>query len=145
MNESSQITDMLHTVALSVERETEQRSAPFVLSFVFGIGSAGLTPFEYELAGKKCGEEISISVPGEKISEYFGHILQKFPNLAKEKTVCHLKMKIEKIEKTSPAELVRAMSEMIGGCGCGCGGHGHGSPACTDCNDEICRSGQAGL
>ncbi len=130
MNESGQKTDMLHRITLSVERAGEQPSAPFVFSFVFGIGSAGLTPFEYELADKKCGDEISISVPGEKITEYFGHIMPPVPNSAHGKTVCRLNMKIEKIENTSPAELVRAMSDMLGGCGCG--GHGHGSPDCSD-------------
>ncbi len=136
MCEPAQKTGMLHTITLSVKREAEEPGSLF--SFVFGIGSAGLTPFEYELAGKKCGEEISICVPGEKITEYFGHIMPPVPNDGHGKTVCGLNMKIEKIEKASAAELVRAMSDMIGGCGCGCGGHGLSSPECPDCHDAGC-------
>ena len=140
MNESEKKTDMLHRITLTGQREPENCSAPFTFSFVYGIGSAGLTHFEYELAGKKCGDEIRISVPGDEIYQYFGHIMPMLPGLPDTGTEYSLNLKIERIEKVSPAELVGAISDMIGGCGCG--GHGHSS---TDCSGENCHNADCDL
>ncbi|MEE4355882.1 MAG: hypothetical protein V2I97_05385 [Desulfococcaceae bacterium] len=121
--------DVLQKVTLTADAGTDEKTSGSY-EFIFGIGSRGLTPFEYDLVNKKCGDTVRISLGKEIIPEYFGHIVPPFRLFPESGDIVQLHMKIQKIEKALPAELVRAMAQQVEGCSCGCGGHGHDSASC---------------
>ena len=55
------------------DQKTTSASAP-TFAFVFGLGSSGLTPFEFALAEKKPGDEVELPLRREQIPTFFGHI-----------------------------------------------------------------------
>jgi hypothetical protein len=92
--------------------------------FIFGIGSAGMCPFEYQLANKAAGEKIVIQVKKEELYPLFEHLHPPIMNLFEKHGAVHLKIKILRIEKPENTEVVKALSEMAShhhDCDCGCG------------------------
>ena len=92
--------------------------------FIFGIGSGGMCPFEYQLVNKAAGEEIVIQVKREELYPLFEHLRPPIMNLFEKHDVLHLKIKILRIEKSENTEVVKALSEMAShhhDCDCGCG------------------------
>jgi FKBP-type peptidyl-prolyl cis-trans isomerase (trigger factor) len=92
--------------------------------FIFGIGSGGMCPFEYQLVGRAAGEEIGIQVKKEEASPLFEHLHPPIMNLFENHDALHLKIKILKIEQPENTEVIRALSEMAShhhDCDCGCG------------------------
>lgn len=99
---------------------------PHWLTFVYGLGTAGLTPFEYALAGKTTGDVVAISVRADEAVLTFGHLrpLVKIPSAAD----VQLMVRVEKVEPAGGREIISAMAAAAEcGCDCGCGGkHGAG-------------------
>jgi hypothetical protein len=99
---------------------------PKPLSFIFGLGVTGLTPFEYEIAGKQAGEGGVIPVHRQRVPAFFGHIMPWGLNLSGEVDLFYLRYKITGIENAESREVVKAMAEASAcgtGCDCGCGSH----------------------
>jgi hypothetical protein len=97
-------------------------------TFVFGAGSGGLTPFEYEIIGKAVGDEVLIRMRQEEIAYKFEHMAQLITERLPTRDTFYLKVKIAGITKAENREIVRAMAENIRhgshGCDCGCGCEG---------------------
>ena len=92
--------------------------------FIFGIGSSGMCPFEYQLVNKAAGEEIVIQVKKEEFYLLFEHLRPPIMNLFEKHGAFHLKIKILRIEKPENTEVIKALSEMAShhhDCDCGCG------------------------
>ena len=92
--------------------------------FIFGIGHGGMCPFEYQLADKEVGEEISMQLKKENTNRIFEHLHLPIMALLEEHDSLHLKVKILKIEQPDPAEVVKALASATAhnhGCDCGCG------------------------
>jgi FKBP-type peptidyl-prolyl cis-trans isomerase (trigger factor) len=92
--------------------------------FVFGIGPAGMCPFEYQLVGKAAGEEIGIHLKKEELHLLFEHLRPPIMDLFEKYDALHLKIKIVKIEKSENTEVIKALAEMTShhhDCDCGCG------------------------
>lgn len=92
--------------------------------FIFGIGPGGMCPFEYQLANKEAGEEISMQLKTEESHRLFEHLHLPIMTLLEEHDSLHLKVKILKIEQADPAEVVKALAATAShhhGCDCGCG------------------------
>lgn len=103
-------------------------SEPIKSDFIFGLGTAGLTPFEYELSEKSEGDELNLQIRTEDMPQIFEHLRIALPPLASGASY-HLKIRIDSISKASASEVVKAMAELAG-CGghdygCGCGGCEH--------------------
>lgn len=103
-------------------------SAAVLFTFIYGIGSYGLTPFEQALAGKKKGESLSVQVNGAQMQEYFGALLlplQQHLGLLSLPDYLDLHLTITKVGDAGSREFVKYMATMAGhgGCGgsCGCG------------------------
>jgi hypothetical protein len=100
---------------------------PIKFDFIFGLGTAGLTPFEYELSEKSEGDELSLQIRAEDIPQIFEHLRIPLPPIADPGGYYHLKIRIDSVAKTCASEVVKAMAELAGcggdECGCGCGGH----------------------
>ena len=98
--------------------------AALEFEFIFGIGSGGMCPFEYQLVNKAAGEEIVIQVKKEEFHPLFEHLRPPIMNLFEEHGALHLKIKISRIAKPENTEVIKALSEMAShhhGCDCGCG------------------------
>jgi hypothetical protein len=95
------------------------------LNFVFGIGSRGLTPFEFLLAGRGVGETVHFSLAAGEPAAFFEHLAPPLKPLFEGRREVHFQAKIERIEPADGRTVVKAMAESLahggGGCGCGCG------------------------
>jgi hypothetical protein len=92
--------------------------------FIFGLGPAGMSPFEYELIDKVEGDEILIHLKKENTAVFFEHLHLPLGNLFKGRNEIFLNVKIQKIDPADNREVVKAMAEMTAhghGCNCGCG------------------------
>lgn len=101
----------------------DRSSIPFV--FIYGIGSAGITPFEKALYGKLAGDRVRLDLTAGALCDYMGHL--KLP-LSKPSGILapvSLEVTVVDVVRAQDQEVVKAMA--AGGscsdCGCGCGGH----------------------
>jgi hypothetical protein len=95
-------------------------------SFVLGIGTGGLTPFEYALVQYEKGGEVSLSVASTEAERFFGHLLGPAAAAFRGRGEAHFKIRILDTRPATPREIIRAMAEMTAhghgnGCDCGCG------------------------
>jgi hypothetical protein len=130
---NQQIVDNLCKVTLQIEAGTaldrmNLTPEPVQYEFVFGIGAAGLTPFEFQLASKAPGDVVRLQVPSHQWGDYFRHL--SLPGLlpSSSPTEVFLKATVTSVRAAAGREVVKALAEMTecGGCDCGCGGHGGG-------------------
>jgi hypothetical protein len=96
------------------------------ITFICGIGTGGMTPFEYLLAGRKPGDEISFRVARPDMEQFFEHLAPAFSAPFKDRDEVHFQVGLTNIEPADGREIVRAMAELTahagsGGCDCGCG------------------------
>ena len=92
--------------------------------FIFGIGPGGMCPFEYHLANKAAGEEISMPLKKEETHRMFEHLQLPIMSLFEKHDLLYLKIQILKIEQPDSREVVKALADMAShdhGCDCGCG------------------------
>lgn len=111
---------------------------PLPLTFVYGIGKEGLTPFEYELSEATAGGSVSFSVPRHQLDSFFEHVFLPLPALDHAETI-HFNVRIERVSPPSSREVIKAMAEAAEGCSCGCGCGGHGSSV-QGCDGGHCGS-----
>ena len=96
------------------------------LTFICGIGTGGMTPFEYLLAGRAPGDEICFHVRRPDMEHFFEHLALAFSAPFKDRVEVHFQVGLTGIEPADPREIVRTMAELTahagsGGCDCGCG------------------------
>ncbi|CAB1079656.1 hypothetical protein D1AOALGA4SA_7364 [Olavius algarvensis Delta 1 endosymbiont] len=97
---------------------------PVVYTFIFALAPEGMTPFEYELAERREGDNIQLHPGKNSLREFFGHLNPPIGNLCQGRRELNLNVKILAIATAENREIVKAMAEMAahggGGCGCGC-------------------------
>jgi hypothetical protein len=121
--------DSLKKIELLLEagttpNEMDLTSQPVKRTFIFGIGSEGLTPFECELVNKSPGDEIIIDVERSQIPSRFGSMAQFIVDNIEISDSFYLKVEIVNIESPENREIVKAIAENLkhgDACGCGCG------------------------
>lgn len=124
MNQNNQKIDHLKKVSVCLkaaapEDATEFGPAGHGFEFIYGLGIDGLTPFEFELAGKSAGDEIEFRVKREKLGETFGHITPSFPSLPEKAPELYIRAKIDKVAQAENSEVVRFLAKATS-CGCDC-------------------------
>lgn len=131
--EENKAIDSLKKVSLLLESGTmpdrmDLTSGPETYTFVFGAGSGGITPFEYEIIGKAVGDEVLIQLRQEEIAVKLEHMSQFITERIPTRDTFYLKVKIIGITTAEDREIVQAMAENIRhgshGCDCGCGCEG---------------------
>ena len=127
MGENRQAVGPLRKISLLLEAgtgpdKTDLSAGPVAFEFIFGVGSRGLSPFEFQLANKKEGDGLSLRIRGEEVVDLLQHLL--IPSLAALESVAafYLKVKIVKVNEADPKEVIKAMAE-AGSCGDSCCGH----------------------
>jgi hypothetical protein len=96
------------------------------VTFICGIGTGGMTPFEYLLAGRGPGDEISFHVTRPDMEQFFEHLVPAFSAPFKDRDEVHFQVEVTGIGPADGREIVRAMAELTAhagsdGCDCGCG------------------------
>lgn len=104
---------------------------PQEFQFIFGLGSEGMTPFEYKLIDKAEGDVVSFSLKKDMLGHFFEHLQQPLWNLFDGRDTIFFDVKIVAVTPAENREVLKAMSERVanggggcgcdGGCGCGCG------------------------
>lgn len=123
----------LKKITLSLQAGTSQDTTNLTpkhpgLEFIFGLGSGGITPFEYELADKAEGAGVLIHLEKEVFYSFFEHINPPLMDLFNVRDDVYLKVKINAVTPAENREIVKAMADIAahGGagcdCSCGCGG-----------------------
>jgi hypothetical protein len=130
---TTETVDILKKVALTVTAgsgpgESDLTGEPVPVSFIFGLGIDGLTPFEYQLAGKTAGEEVEVPVERHEMGRIFCHLNGLLPPLSATGNTVHITARVDEVAPAEGREVVQAMALMSqcggeAGCGCGCGGH----------------------
>ena len=130
MDTKNLTVDNLRKITTSVEAGTsesqmELTAEPCDVTFIFGIGTSGLTPLEYQLANRSKGESLVIRVQRGGMSDFFGHLAVPFLqriDCRKMADTFYLKVRITDIAAADNREILKAMAEKSGcGCDCGCG------------------------
>ncbi len=136
MNPSPIAVDVLRRVRLSLAAgsamgRSDILPGPAPVDFIFGIGTDGITPFEYRLVHKLPGDRIELMVARNDLSRLFGHLapqmLAALPIPARLNR-WWLSVTIEMVSTADGRDVVRALARLSeaaeGGCGCagGCGG-----------------------
>ena len=98
----------------------------FEATFIYGIGSAGMPPFECLLAGKGEGDQITFRVTKTEADDFFGHLAPLFAASFDHHGEVFFHTQIVRVETPEARDVVKAMAEMVadghgGGCDCGCG------------------------
>jgi hypothetical protein len=124
--------DTLSKVTLDLEAGTAPGSwdltpRPERFEFIFGIGSSGLTPFEYQLAGLSEGEAVTMPVKQSEAWQFFGCLRPPIPQLAGNNEVFFLHARVLRVARAESREVVKAMADQAacGDCGGDCCGHSH--------------------
>ena len=125
------IIDNLKKITLQITAGTSEKKFdiiehPQVFTFIYGLGPAGLTPFEYALAGKAKGDRVCLHIKSEEIDRIFLHIHLPFIHEFRNQKDCFMMADITAIEGATSREVVQAMAAMAEceshcDCGCGCG------------------------
>ena len=92
------------------------------IEFVYGLGSSGLTPFEFALAEKTVGDEIQLQLHRTQMATFFGHIHIPAVLAAQGADSVALKARILDISPASNREVVKTLAE-VANCGDSCCGH----------------------
>ncbi len=131
----SQSVDVLKKISITYTAGTTPETrdvveTPRKLEFVFGVGTQGLTDFEYALAGKNAGDKGQVEVAAGMFEEFFGHLLSPYDFFQAggiQPGRIFFQYVIDGISDTTPSEVVKSMAAAVGGCeggcGCGCGSH----------------------
>jgi len=99
------------------------------IAFIFGIGSGGLTPFEYLLNDRAENEAVAFSVPALEADRFFGHLFPEVlgpacGRLFEGRDCVYFNVRVIAVETPQPREVIKAMAELAAhghGCDCGCG------------------------
>jgi len=127
MNENLQAVGPLKNISLLLEAGTgpdkmDLTFEPIPFEFIFGAGSQGLSPFEFQLADKKEGEGLRMHIRVEELSDLFQHLLIPSLGIPESISGIYLNVKIVRVSEADPKEVIKAMAEAAG-CGDHCCGH----------------------
>lgn len=108
--------------------EFDTSGSPASLTFIYGVASDGLCPFETALHDKHEGEKLVVSVKAADAHAYFGHLFHRLCEILRE-PISHdtiaLEIEVTGVTEADDREVVQAVARALthGGCGtsCGCG------------------------
>jgi hypothetical protein len=121
----------LKKITLTIEAGTSANkmditARPKSMTFVYGLGTTGLSPFEYALADKSTEDVVLVRIRPGELERTFGHLQPPFDTKLDDTAEVHLRVCVTKIEPAEGREIISAMAAAAEcGCDCGCGGkHG---------------------
>jgi hypothetical protein len=129
MSENQNGVDYLKKIGLAVaagstQKDVDLAGKPSNLSFIYGVGTEGITLFEKALFAKLPGDEVMIEVQPHQTDDLLGHLKPSIEGIAPESDTSYfLKVRIESVDTPDQREIIRAIAEGVAsdGCDCGCG------------------------
>ena len=124
------LVDYLKKVTLELEAGTgpddmNLTNGPRQHTFVFGVASVGITPFEKVLFSGAIGDEQTLEIQKENVCDLLGHLSTDLLGQLPSPPPFFLKTRITHIVQAESREVVKAMAAAISDCGadcdCGCG------------------------
>ena len=132
MNHAAAKIDNMTKVTLSLEAGSSAEAvdltpAPVTFEFIFGIGSQGLTPFEFQVAGLAEGEVVVIPVKQSEAGPFFGFHRPPILQWTEGQEVFYLTARVLRVAQAGSREVIKAMADMTAcnECGGDCCGHSH--------------------
>ena len=130
MSNDKIVVDHLKKVTLELEAGSgpdrmDHTDSPLQHTFVFGVASDGITPFEKAFFSCAVGDERTFDIQGQNSCDTLGHL--RVPLLAQlpVSPPFFLKARIAHITQAENREVVQAMAATLNDCGgdcdCGCG------------------------
>ena len=117
----------LMKVSLSVDvRDTDAGNPlPAAFEFIYGIGSAGISPFEKQLFGKNVGDQAHYEIGPTEFEQTMGHLALPLFEQTGITSSQRLTVVVTHVVRAEDREVVKAMAGggSCSDCGCGCGGH----------------------
>ena len=122
--------DNLKKITISVQAGTSQNTMDLTpkfpeIEFIFGLGPAGMTPFEYELANRSEGQHTLLHLKKKDFYSFFEHLNPPLTDLFDGREDVYLKVHIDAVKPAQNREVIKAMADMAAhggaGCDCGCG------------------------
>ena len=126
MNDEPLRISPLHrvTLELSVAPPLDHRSAaaeaPLSYSFILGVASGGMSPFEYALLDKAPGDVVTLNVGRDNRHAIFEHLDPPLERIWNADQPVQLSVRVAAVAEVEPREIVKAMAA-VGGCACDCG------------------------
>lgn len=127
------LKELTFNVWIGKSQETlDSYFGPIEWSFIFGIGSSGMSDFEVAIDELGLGEVFELNIEKSKLNPYFGGIFGGLgARLVMPETegLISLKFELKEVVTPEPKEIVTAIAALqkSGGCGCGsdcgCGSH----------------------
>ena len=118
----SPLTKVTLELAVTVDSPTGPQPVPVTdFSFVFGLGTQGLSPFEMELSGKQPGDRMHMQVGAAQAVEVFEHLLGPVLKALDTEPPLDFDLEVKAVSGVSDRELVKALAQKGGESGCGCG------------------------
>ena len=124
------VVDYLKKVTLELEAGTgpddmNLTNGPMQNTFVFGVASDGITPFEKVLFSGNIGDEQTVEIRKENACDLLGHLRVDLLGQLPSAPPFFLKARITHIVQAESREVVKAMAAALSDCGadcdCGCG------------------------
>lgn len=124
------VVDYLKKVTLELETGTGPEdmnftNGPLQHTFVFGVATDGITPFEKVLFSGAVGDEKTLEIQKENVCDLLGHLRTGLLGQLPSPPPFFLKARITHIVQAESREVVKAMAASISDCGadcdCGCG------------------------
>ncbi len=132
MNHSDKLMKKMTFTIWAEGEGGEDASQPLSFTFIYGIGTEGLSDFERAVSDLNPGDSMRVAIPPGGLSGYLGPLSALLggkmvvPDSAGPLTlVCEF----TGLGRAEPREVVTAIAQMqkaggcASGCGCGCGGH----------------------
>ena len=129
------IVDHLHYVTLAlaappVEGAAARDLRKAELTFLYGIGTGGLTAFEQRLHGKTPGETLKLRIDKNSLRMDFEHLGRQFLDATGAVPPFDLDIEVKAVRRATDLEVVQALARQTessgfgsgcgGACGCGC-------------------------
>lgn len=132
MNPAATKIDYMQKITLALEAGSSAEAVDLTpeavtFDFIFGIGSQGLTPFEFQVAGLSEGEVVVIPVLQSEAGPFFGYHRPPILQWTAGREVFYLTVHVLRVAPAESREVIKAMADMTAcnDCGGDCCGHSH--------------------
>ena len=110
----------------TAKEKSDPIGAPVEFEFIYGMASAGLSPFECALYEKSPGEHLRFDIAAAEAPEFFGHLLlpvRQVLGLSIMPQKLALQVAVHSVDDPDNREIVQYLAKAGSGCGgsCGCG------------------------
>lgn len=110
------------TLSVETGSLTDSNNVRKTLIFIYGLGSSGLSPFEFKLAKAVPGDAVDLTLEPDQWEPYFGHLPILWPDTLSQRAQRRVQAKVKAVETPPQREIIQALADLTA-CGSGCCGN----------------------